>query len=80
MWMFEWVVNQDVPMLLPSPIPNTIKSTMLPISSIQSSILEIAKEGLQDGVLELLEDLQVEIHFISIQASVFINLNLHVIP
>jgi hypothetical protein len=80
MWMFEWVVNQDVPMLLPSPIPTTIKSTMLPISSIQSSILEIAKEGLQDGVLELLEDLQVDIHFISIQASVFINLNLHVIP
>ncbi len=78
--MFEWVVNQDVPMLLPSPIPTTIKSTMLPISSIQSSILEIAKEGLQDGVLELLEDLQVDIHFISIQASVFINLNLHVIP
>jgi hypothetical protein len=80
MWMFEWVVNQDVPMLLPSPNPTTIKSTMLPISSIQSSILEIGKEGLQDGVLELLEDLQVDIHFVSIQASVFINLNLHVIP
>jgi hypothetical protein len=64
MWMFEWVVNQDVPMLLPS--PTTIKSTMLPISSIQSSILEIAKEGLQDGVVELCEDLQVHNLFISI--------------